>query len=429
MNSIIYVVSMIAYLSYPLTVEFNNKAVYNISKMMLAISILLFNFGGIGGMYVARILMGFSGEYSHVSAHWMLYQIAIPQHREAAIATIAISIAVYMMSFSYFSYLDDGGYWTWRLVNSLPALLLILMIVADLTLFRNINGFDYLLKTKSKEDAIKQLSTYYEEETAKMMLRENQERQSQLYTQRIEHSTEYSNQEGKSIWFKIKQKRSNIINCIIVAFCLMLAFSDPFMTNFVFIGSHQLGHKDDVKASKMMIFYSSIGSLVTSVILPILKLNQKRKLLLTSNMVFCTLCIVVCGLGYRLKKLWLVRATFIPIAASNGFIYNSFMLYLADLCSMDVISIPLAMHRLILAASQYLFPIYMSFEDSTMSQISWRFFILAAISVLSLVAVQFVMIEPDGLSPFEINKLVKGGRQRHETELLGRQTQHNIREK
>ena len=425
MNSISYVVCMVAYLTYPLTVRFNNKVVYNISKAIFCVSILLFNFGGMWWMSFARVVMGFFSEYCQVTGHWILYQIALPQHREAAIAMMMVTTSVYMVAYSFFSFLDDGGYWTWRVINSGPALLLVLMILVDLTLLRNVNGLDYLLQTKTQKEVVKQLSTYYEEGTAVMMLRENYERQSHRHHQGLESLNEGGEPFKQiSLWNKVKAKRSHIVNCTIVAFCFMLCFSDAFITNYVFIGSHILDHKEDVKASKMMVFYSSLGFLVTSILLPILKLNKKRKVLLTSNMFICSLCLVVSGLGYRFGKLWLVRTTFIPMAVANGFIYNSYLLYLADICSMDVISIPLAFHRLIMALTQYLLPVFMNFEESPMSLISLRFFILAAISVLSLVVVQFVMIETDGLSPVEINKLVEGeGKGNFDVELPSRSTQ------
>ena len=409
MNSTTYLVSMIAYLIYPLTAEYNNKVVYNISKAAFCVSILLFNFAGMWWMTFARVLMGFFSEYCQVTGHWMLYQIALPQHREAAIAMMMVMMSLYMMAFSYLSFLDDGSYWTWRVVNSGPALLLVLMILVDLTLLRNVNGLDYLLQTKTEKEVVNQLSTYYEEETARMMLRENNERQSHRQGQRLEAlDEERKTFKESSLWERIKAKRNQIIHCSILGLCVVFNFSDSFMSNYVFIGSHILDHQEDVKASKMMIFYSSIGFLVTSIILPILRLNKKRKILLTSNMLVCFLCLVVSGLGYRFGKLWLVRTTFIPVAVSNGFIYNSFLLYLADLCSMDVISIPLALHRLILATTEYSLPVFMSFEETHMAEISFRFFILAAISALCVVVVQFVMFETDGLSPAEITKMFKG---------------------
>ena len=408
MNSINYILSILAFLTYPLTVEYDNKAVYNISKLMFAVSILLFCFGGFWGMYLGRILMGFFAEYSHVYAHWMIYQIALPQHREAAVATMMISMSFYMTGFCYFSYLDGGGHWTWRVVNSVPAVMLILMVFVDFTLLRNVNGFEYLLQNMTKKEVIEQLSTYFEEGTAELMLLNNQVRKPRLQNRGIEVLSEESNREEASVWQKIKDKRSQIINCSIIAVCFMFGLSDPFITNSVFIGSHLLVNTKDVKASKLMMFYGSVGFLITSIILPILKLNKKRKLLFILSMLVSPLCYVISALGYKLNQLWLVRSTYIPIAVANGFLYNSYLLYVADLCSMDVISIPLVSLRLILALTQYLLPVFMSFEESDKSQISARFYVLATISGVSTLIAQFVMIETDGLAPDEIEKAVKG---------------------
>ena len=412
MSSINYVFSILAYLTYPLTVQFNSKVVYNLSKLLFGASILLFCYGGFWGMYIGRVLMGFFAEYGHVIAHWMLYQIALPQHREAAIATMMMSMAMYAITFSYFSYLDKGGYWSWRIVNSGPAVLLIIMVFVDITLLRNVNGFDYLLKNNSEEEVIEQLSTYYEKGTAKMLIEENKSRQSQKNHQQElldleeQSSADSTKANELTLWERIQKKSNQILNCTIVGICFMLALSDPFLANHAFIGSHLLKNEQHVKASKLMMFYSSIAFFLTSIMLPIFRLNKKRKILLISSLLVCSLCLMVCGLGYKFEQLWLVRTTFVPVAVANGFLYTSYYLYLADICSPGVISIPLVFFRLMAVLTQYLFPVYMSFEDSTMSKISWRFQFLAAVSVVSAVVAHFVMIETDGLTPAEIEKKV-----------------------
>ena len=394
---------------------------------MFSASILLFCFGGLWGMYIGRLLMGFFAEYCHVIAHWMLYQIALPQHREAAIATMMITMAGYSLSFSYFSYLDNGGYWMWRIVNSGPVVLLILMVLVDLTLLKDVNGFDYLLSIKSKEEVLKQLSTYYEKGTAKLMLEDSKGRHAQQNNQEIldlgQESEESSSVDQKlTLWQKIKKKRNQILNCSVIAICLKLGLSDPFISNHAFIGSHVLQNKQEVQASKLMMFYSSIAFLITSIMIPIFKLNKKRKALFISSLLTCCLCLMVCGLGYKFEQLWLVRTTFIPVMVSNGFLYNSYFLYLADICSPQVIAIPLICLRIMAGSTQYLFPVYMSFEDSSMRKIAWRFHFLAVVGLVSTVVAHLVMIETDGLAPSEIEAKVNGldsGRRR--TELRDRE--------
>ena len=334
MGSFTFFTCIACNLSYPLLSKFNPKTLYNIAKLVFAMGFVLFSFGSLSWMLVGRLLMGGFGEFGHVTGHWMLYQIALPQHKEIAVSFMVIMGAYASVGLTFLSSIDNGGHWTWRFVNASPAVLLTFLILIDLTLLRNVNGFSYLQAEMKKQQVLAQLATYYDRATAEKVLSEYNKRKTEeqlgeieLVEQVIQSARGSSSSEKKrniSIFEKFKAKWREVVNSSIMGFLSTMAFSDMMISGGVYFGSHRLENKPLVIESKRMLFYGSIAYLVTSICVPLFNLSKKRKFFMLASQLSCSVCILICAYGYYSKSLWISRMTLIPIAALNGFLYNAF---------------------------------------------------------------------------------------------------------
>ena len=419
MGSFTFVMCIACNLSYPMMADFNPKVLYNIAKLVFAAGFVLFSFGSLSWMLVGRLLMGGFGEFCHVTGHWMLYQIALPQHKEIAVSFMVTMGAVASVGLTFLSSIDGGGLWTWRFVNASPAALLVFLVFMDITLLNKVNGFNFLQTKMDREGVVNQLSTFYERKTAERVLDEFN--MAKAEEGQVELELDLGNEESsKTEEFPAPKKKPmpiiekfsasswEVINSSIMGFLCILAFSDMMITGGVYFGSHRLENQLEVTQSKQALFYGSIGFLVTSICVPIFNLSKKRKLFMLGSQLSCSLCILLCAYGYYTEKLWISRMTLIPLAALNGFLYNAFWLYCADLCPPELISIPVACMRLTLAAILYIYPYYFDFEKSSKHRIFWRLIISAGISLVSFGLTCFLMIETDGLTKEEVYMKLRG---------------------
>ena len=273
LNSITFLTSTITYILYPFLFKLNPKVSLNLAKVGLASSILLFCYGPFWALFVGRTLMGFFAEFCHVVAHWMIYQIALPQHKELVFACVIVFQSGVALTLTFLSYANNGGFWMWRIVNSVPALLLIALVFIDLDFLKKVNGLDYLLSTKTKEQVLKQLSTYYKKSTSRKILKQF------IKGKEAKGKAESGGQSlaKTSLWVKIKVNRAEIVNSTLVAFLGVGSFCDVFFYNGIYIGSHLLSNQEEVKASKQILFLGGIAFFVASVLLMVFKFNKKRK--------------------------------------------------------------------------------------------------------------------------------------------------------
>ena len=425
MNSINCVANLLSNIIYPFLARFNPKFVFNASKVIYALSFILFSFGSIRVMIFARFLLGLFGELCHVIAHWMLYQIALPRDKEIAISSILCMQAVAGSTASYFSSFDNGGHWTWRVVNSTPAVLVVVLILVDLTILRKVNGFDYLYRSIKEEEMVDQLATYYQRSTAKVIiedLKRAKERKNQLEdsanrvpqprsdgSHPIEGALTRENKNPrKQILEKMKVSSAELINCSIMGLLMAFTFNDVMLTGAVYFGSHKLGNRQDVKLSKQAMSYGTSAYLITSFLVPVLKLNKKRKLLMLSSQITCSACIFITAAAYFTKKLWIARMTIIPVSILNGFIFNAIYLYTVDICHPGLISIPFMFLRLATAIVMYAYPYFFDYENSTKRQLFWRLLVMGCVSLVSVGVSSWWMIETDGLSKAEIRVRLRG---------------------
>ena len=403
MSSITFFTSTLTYIMYPFIFKLNPKTTINLAKLGLAFSILIFCFGPFWALFVGRTLMGIFVEFCHVVAHWMIYQVALPQHKEFAVASILVVGTAVSLALTLLSYVDTGGWWMWRLVNSAPAILLIALVFIDMSVLKNVNGLDFLQSTMHKDVVVKQLSTYYEKATSIEILKLfNKKRETQTKKKIVGEGTK------QSLWSEMKLHDKELINSTLVAVFGVGCFSDVFFYNGIYIGSHSLNNKEDVKASKEILFVGGVAYFIGSLLLMLFKFNKKRKTLIMVSQLIAILSFCLAAFGYLVDQLWIARMAIVPGCVFFGYIRVTTYLYIVDVCIPSLISIPLLFLRLSLAIILLVFPLVINFENSTKEQVGRRLIGVALFGFLCLVMTSIFMIETDGLSKVEISNRLRG---------------------
>ena len=404
LNSITFLTSTLTYITYPFVFKINPKISIKISKLGLAFSILLFCFGPFWAMFVARTLMGFFAEFCHVVAHWMIYQIALKQHKELVFGCVYVIQGGVILIQTFLSYANNGGYWMWRIENAAPALLLIALVFFDLSVLINVNGLDFLQSRKTYEGVIEQLSTYYTKATSIEILNQfNQEKQT-----KTDSGLGGVDFDKISIWEQIWLYKRELFNSSLVTFLGVATFCDVFYFNGIYLGSHLLSNKEEVRVTKKAIFIAGVAYFAASVVLMAFKFIKKRKVLMIVSQLGSVLSLCVAAFGYFTNQLWIARLSIISGQISLGYIRITTFLYIVDVCVPSMISIPLLFMRLSSAVILFVFPLAINFENSSTKQVGWKLLGVAAFALVCVVVTACFMIETDGLSKGEISKKLRG---------------------
>ena len=150
----------------------NTKTTQRILVFVFALINILFIYPNMWTMALSRFLQGLVGRLLQVTNYWWIRQIALPKHRNVSLAYPLIAYAFTGVALYFMSFLDDGGLYIWRLIVAVPSIVLLVNLVIDLIMVRNLNSFTYLLQNQGYASTLDIMKKVYEEETAKQLTME-----------------------------------------------------------------------------------------------------------------------------------------------------------------------------------------------------------------------------------------------------------------
>ena len=77
--------------------------------------------------------------------------------------------------FYFISLLDDGGVIIWRVIVTIPSIVLFGGLVLDMLMVKSLNSFTYLLQQQGYDSTLLTMRKVYEAETAKQLVMEFQQ--------------------------------------------------------------------------------------------------------------------------------------------------------------------------------------------------------------------------------------------------------------
>lgn len=129
----------------PYVSQLNTKNTQRSLIFIYAIINLLFIYPNMWVMALSRYLQGFIGRLLLVTNLWWMKQIALPKHRNISQAFPLIAYSTTGVIFYFLSFLDDGGIYFWRFIIIIPSVVLLINLVIDFIMVKNLNSFTYLL--------------------------------------------------------------------------------------------------------------------------------------------------------------------------------------------------------------------------------------------------------------------------------------------
>ena len=429
-------------------VDFNTKHVYNISKLLLALTAIPFVFGDIYVMEFSRFLQGMFGEICHVIVMWTSYQIALPRHREVFISSFYVCNLGITVLYSFLSLYDDGGTVYWRLMFLAPSAILVATIVLDYTVCKNINTFTYYLRNFGVDRTVEIVSTYYDDTTARYLTNrfnnlfelqgekrtlegvegERLELQaSQNAGERGDNTgNDYQNgdQQKKIDYWRgprkfiqaVKDFKVETFHVFIIAACAMLSMLESFGQFAVLYGAKDLRDLEAVKLTKEYVFWSYFLGTAVALAIAVFKLNTRRKLAMLVSHGIVVTCFLSVNLAYFLEDLRIARVAILPAEGLHAGIYATLYIYGNDVCPPEVVAIVGLTKRVTAGLLGYVIPKVVHFETLHFQGLARRMLWFSAIAIGSHIALWLVMIETHSVSKENVYRMMRGKRLRKDRE-------------
>ena len=443
-------------------VDFNTKHVYNISKLLLALTTIPFVFGDIRLMEISRFLQGLFGEVSHVIVMWTAYEIALPRHREMFIRIFYVCNFAFGIFFNYLSLYDDGGRVFWRAMFLLPSAMMVGTILLDYTVCRNINTFTFYLRNYGVDKTIEIVSTYYDDTTARHLTNKfntlfevqgnersfeginqdrlelqgsqnpNSEARGDLSSPRkilITVPTTARSEPKKVDYCRGPRKfieaisnfKVETFHVFVIAACAMLSMLESFSQFGVLYGSKDLRDLEAVELSKKYVFWSSVIGMVAALAITVFKLNERRKLamMISHGTVVC--CFLAVNLSYFLEDLRLARIAILPTGGLVAAIYSTLYIYGNDVCPPEVVAIVGLTKRVVAGVLGYVIPKVVRFETLGFRGVARRMLFFSFIAIFSHFGLWFLMIETNSVPKEKIYRIMRGKGRFGDDEIISRE--------
>lgn len=407
LTSIFYLGCVIGALISGMFVSLNTKHVYSFFKVALGFSMIPFVIGDYSWMIISRFLQGLFGEVSHVIIMWSVYEITLSEHKAMIYPMLYSSCGFSGLVYTQLSLYDDGGSVFWKWVFFSPVVLLWATVVLDYTVVRHVNTFTYLLKQKGEIETYNTIVNYYDDDTAKLLIKK--------YQRNFELEDSIYVDDSESIFgpiinfFKaVKKFRFEAFHIIMVASCGLLGYSEAYTEFSVYIGAKSMKDKVEVKKAQKSVIIYSIGKIFITIFVACFKLIKFRKVSMLICHGICQLSLILICYGYFTENLFFARLGVIIATIFGVVIFSIIYLYANDICPPSIFAVTGFTKRIMGGIFGVVFPWILKFETNSFYEIGVRLLGFLVVGLIGFFTLWIWMYESFGLSKTMVYERLRG---------------------
>ena len=402
--------------------KLNPMVVLNLSRFMLAISVICLAVPDITIMALSRFFTNLFGCLCQVTVIWTAYELYRSEDQAKIMVALSLAVPIFNFSISLSSKFDPGNEWYWRQVLAIIPFTLVLSVFIDLFCIKRLNSVSYLLREHGRETAFQQLNNVFSEEYTEELVQ-----RFEMELQNEKKEKEKLEQKGFSQWsMDLMVYKYPFINLQLITLLALTGFQIQYMGDGLLIGSKVLSDSQATQSTKTAMTLETIAELITYILAIVFSLTQKRKRSLLVCMFFACLILFSSSLGYLIQDLRVVRFGLVLLGVSYGFYFPALHLYTNDLVPASLVPSQVLCIIAMNTVADPLFPLFFDFENSSYESIGLKFAFLTLIGVVSMGVVFCLMIETDGLTRDQVRIQLNnrwGGGKRTENGFVELQTE------
>ena len=376
----------------------NPRLVLNLSRVAISVSYLFLAIPNIYVMLVSRFLANLFSVIAQITIRWTVYELYLDKDQSKVMVALTLSAPASDLLISIRSKFDPGDALYWRLALGILPSLLILSLLLDLFCSRGLNSVTYLLKQKGRQRALEQLKQVFFDEYTEALVEKIDKQIKAEEREKLRLS-----EKGVSQWgMDLAIYESSFTSLMMVCFLGTFGFQMQYVSNGLIIGSKYLDDFASTRRTKTALFLQTILELICYILVLMLNLAKKRKTSILISIVVAFLVLTSSCVGYLFNNLDIVRLGMIGLAPSFPFFFPAIHLYANDLVPPSLLPWQPVFYYVIDSVADSAMPFLFDFEETTHKSIGIKFGLLAALCLVSLVLINFLMIETEGMTREEL---------------------------
>ena len=351
-------------------------------------------------MTVSKFFIGLAYMPMYIIIFWYEYHNLLPEDRQRAFNLNTTLGATCIFTVSTLSYFDPGNWWFWRACHLIFAFLVVISIIIELTVLRNINCVSFFTLNGKYSEAEECLNSYIEQETvAKMIQLEREDLNSEhgeLIRQergQIEHIGSSKKSSFSLFLEDLKKSKKKVAYVIFMFILLSGSFYDLIFGLSTYLGAKEMSDISAVKETKKWVSMRLTGKLAFASFLSYVVPNKKRKEVLELGHTVGLCLMLGISVSYLVEKLFIANiCVFLFFTISAGW-FPTFLVYPNDILKLSLSSIAYITHSLIQSALYVVVPNFVEFELRTKQEIGLRLLVILVLGLMANITLRYFLVE------------------------------------